>query len=277
MEVSRINFYNPNLNVYQNKVHNKQEKPEFEKNIQTSLYNQKGLNVSFGCIAKGIDEAEEICIKMLRKARQPKLTNGRGAAPRKFDEDDIKEIISSLRKIENPDDKKHIIEEVLLIEDEANGLKPDKHIIKKLVKLVADKPELERFALLEYAENDLKTVIEPLNAFIRLPKEKQNGLINILKDITDVNEEKLFKTKNAKDETIDTLYEHFREVLYTDEQLALNPAKAKDIKLQTVDLLTEDIKYFINGEDKYSDPTAQNKVVKVAHDVLNYFVSNYVR
>lgn len=266
--ISKINL-NLTPNYYYQSAQQTNKRPDYSRDIETSIYKQKGLNISFGCLAKGADEAEKICIGLLRKVKEGRR--------RKFAEDDIEEIIESIKNIKNPEDKKNIIEEVLTIQDNSTGLKPDKHIIKKLVKLVADKPEQERYALLEYAENDLKTVIEPLNAFIRLPKEKQNGLINILKDITDVNEEKFFTTKDAKDETIDTLYEHFRELLYADEELSRHPAKAKDLKLQTVDLLSDDLKYFINGEDMYSDPKAQNKVVKVAHDVLNYFVTNYLR
>lgn len=269
MEVNKINFYTPVTNLGLRLNNQKQEKPSFENNIQTSLYNQKGLNVSFGSLAKGIDKAEETCIQLLRKVRDGKR--------RKFAEDDIMEIITSIKKTKNPDDKKNIIEEVLTIKDDSTGLRPSNDIIKKLVKLVADKSEDERFALLEYAENDLKTVIEPLNAFIRMPKEKQNGLINILKDINEVNESNFFKTQDAKNETIATLYEHFRELLYVDEELSHNPARAKDLKLQTVGILSDDLKYFINERDKYSNPNAQNKVVKIAHDVLNYFVSNYLR
>ena len=276
MEVNRINLYSPKFNNYTALNKQPQEKPEFQNPIQTSLYNQKGLNVSFGCLAKGIDEAEEVCIKLLRKARIQKISRTKGASPRKFDEQDIKEIITSIRKIEKPEDKTHIIEEVLTIEDD-QGLKPEKGIIKKLVKLIADKPEEERFALLEYAENDLKTVYEPLNAFINLPKEKQNGLIGLLKEITDVNETKLFKSNQAQTETIDSLYEHFREVLYAEEELLkLPPAKANDFKLQTIDVLNNDIKYYINVPDNFADPKAQNKIINVAHKVFSYFIENTV-
>lgn len=268
MRLEKINLYSKNIFLSSQQKNRKSELPNYSINIETSIYNQKGLNVSFGCLAKGKDAVEESCIRLLRKVREGRR--------RKFAEDDIIEIVKDLRKIKKPKEKQNILEEILSIENENNGEKPDKNFIKQAIKLVTGKTESERYGILEFAQNDLKTTIKPLEAFSRLPEEKQNQLTKILKKIDDINEHKLFKSENEKNETVDSLYDLFRVALYADDDLSkMDISKADAYKISIIDLLNQDKKYFINLNG-YSDPQAKSKVVSVTNNIFNYFLDNYI-
>lgn len=266
MRLEKINSYNPNVFAVSSFSKKNSEAPNYNTNIETSIYNEKGLNVSFGCLAKGQDAVEETCIRLLRKVREGRR--------RKFAEDDIMEIINDLRGIGKKQDKQNILEEILTLEDENTGSKADKKVIKNVIKLISGKPEDERYGVLEYAMNDLKNGVEPLEAFANLPKEKQDKLIKILSKINDVNEKELFISEKAKDETLDSLYDYFRVVLYADDDLSrLDISKADAYKIDKVNLLNQDRKYF-NNLNSYSSTSAKQKIITVTNKVLDYFLDN---
>lgn len=265
MRLEKINLYNPNVFLSSPKK-NKAETLNYGTNIETSIYNQKGMNVPFGCLAKGKDAVEESCIRLLRKVREGRR--------RKFAEDDIMDIIKDLRGIRKKQDKQNILEEILTLENENDGSKPDKKVIKNVIKLITGKSEDERYGVLEYTMNDLRNSAEPLEAFAKLPKEKQDKLIKILSEINDVNEQKLFKSNEAKEETLDSLYDYFRVALYADDDLSrLDISKTDAYKIDKVDLLNQDRKYFKNL-NTYASPQAKQKIITLTDKVLNYFLDN---
>lgn len=273
MKINKLNLY-AYITDKTNSNKQKQSTTPSSENIQTSIYNQKGVQIPFCGIAKGIDEAENLCIKLLRGERIQKLTRSRGASPRKFDEYDIKEILTILKKTENPEDKPHIIEEVLQLENETNGIKPDKDIIKNVIKLISGKPEAERYGILEYTMNDLKNGVKPIEELSKLPEEKQNKLVKILKNISDINEHELFVSEKAKDETLDSLYDTFRIALYAEDDLSkLDISQANAYKLDKINILNQDRKYF-NDLPNYSTQEAKEKIISVSNSILNYFLDN---
>lgn len=246
----------------------KQAEPQTYTPVQTSLYNTKGLNLSFGSIVKGQDFIEEECIRMLRKVRENRY--------RKFAEDDIKEIITELHSAQKPSEKQNILQEVLEVENEDNGSKPDKKMIKQLVHLIAGRPEAERFAILEFAENELKYTTEPLTAFNNIPRKKQDKLVKILNKINNINEPGLFKSDRARIETIDSLYDLFRVPVYAEEDLRhMSKTQADSYKLEQLHLLRDDVKFF--QKDKYySDEKTKSKVTSTAYQIYNYFLENVI-
>ena len=152
MNVNPINL-NKNVNASQSQ---RAEKPvsSFEPEIQTSLYNTKGANVYFGSLAKGADVMEEQCVKILRAARD--------GMKRRFAENDIEDVLRILKSVKNSEEKPEIIKQVLTLDGEFVEKIPDRDMFKNLVKLIAQRPEHERFAILQFAENELQNSTKPI-------------------------------------------------------------------------------------------------------------------
>lgn len=253
---------------YSRQPANKQTACNADKQVQTSIYNTKGLNIAFGSLAKGQNYIEEECIHLLRKVREGRC--------RKFAEDDISEIISDLRKNKNTSEQPNVLQEVLTVENSENGQKPDKHFIKKLVKLVADNPEDERFAILEFAENELKTSTSPLSEFSNIPPENKKKLAVILKEISNINEPELFKSENARNEILDSLYDRFKVAVYAHEDLKTLPTAQKDAyRIEKINLLKDDMKFFQNSNN-YANNTSKTKTESVARQIYDYFLDNLI-
>lgn len=256
----------PKYMTVSNKISENQ--PEVSSSIQTSIYNTKGTNIWFGSLAKAQNAIEADCIQLLRKIRENRY--------RKFAEDDIQTIINDLRKVQKPDEKQHVLEEVLKVEDETSGLKPDKKIIKQLISINSGRPEDERFAILEFAENELQNSTEPLKAFASLPKEKQDKMVKILQKINDINEQNLYKSDNTRNETVNSLYDLFRVLVYTEDDLSKNVIKNTDkYKIEQLKLLQNDLKYFENYKG-YNNDIAKGKVTSTANRIYNYFLENII-
>lgn len=256
----------PKYTTFSNK--NSTKPQEVSCGIQTSIYNTRGANIWFGSLAKAQNVIEAECIQMLRKIRENRY--------RKFAEDDIQTIINDLRKVQNPNEKQHVLEEVLKVEDETSGLKPDKKIIKQLISINSGRPEDERFAILEFAENELQNATEPLKAFVNLPKEKQDKLVKILQKIDDINEQNLYKSDNTRNETVNSLYDLFRVLVYTEDDLSKNTIKNTDkYKIDQLKLLQNDLKYFENYNG-YNNNISKEKVTTTANQIYNYFLENII-
>lgn len=236
-----------------------------DNHIQTSLYNQKGVNVPFCGLAKGIDIFEEECISFLRQVRENRF--------RKFDENDIKEMLTSLRKEKTVENKKNILKEVFELEDEELNL-PAKQYLKKALNLIAGRNEEERFALLEFAQHEIKYATQPLEAFSKLPSEKQNKLIKILTKIDSVNEPVFFKTKDKNITITESLYDLFRTLVYAEDDLTkLKTTDIAKYKINTYHLLKNDMKYFDNI-DGYANEQSKLKVIDVTKAIYEYFLEN---
>lgn len=265
MEINQITFHNnKTLNPKQNcnPQNNNVEKPK----LDVSIYNQKGLNLPFCGLAKGLDEAEEACIYMLRKVREGRM--------RKYPENEIKEIVTSLRQIKNPEDKKAVLEEIFEVKDEFQGKKLEKDLIKNLIDINANRAEKQRYAVLEFAQNEIYNTTKPMNSFSKLTKEQQDKLIPILEDIESVNERKLFQSSKQQKEIINTLYEEFRVPVYAHEDLSkLQGKEAADYKIENAKLLNSDKKY-INNLDGYANKSSKEKINTILEKIFNYYMEN---
>lgn len=265
MEINQIAFHNNKIcNQKQNSIPKNYNvaKPK----LDVSIYNQKGLNLPFCGLAKGLDEAEEACIYMLRKVREGRM--------RKYPENEIKEIITSLRQIKNPEDKKAVLEEIFEVKDEYQGKKLEKDLIKKIIDINANRPENQRYAVLEFAQNEISNSTKPMNSFSKLPKEVQDKLIPILEDIESINERKLFKSTKVQNEIINNLYEEFRVPVYAHEDLnILQGQKAIDYKIENAKMLNSDKKY-INNLDGYANKTSKEKINTILEKIFNYYMEN---
>ncbi len=234
--------------------------------IQKSLYTQKGVYIPFCGLAKGQDFIEETCIHMLRKVREHRF--------RKFDENDIREIITSLKKVPTPEEKPHIIQEALILKDESTGENPPKSFVKKVINLIAGKPEDDRFAILEFAQQELNKATHPLFEFSQIPENNQTKLIKILKKINNTNETALYKNSEAQSETVDSIYDIFRTVVYAHNDLhKMNTNNANSYKLETLKLLYDDKKYMKNL-NTYSNENAKIKIIEITDNIINYFIEN---
>ena len=244
----------------------KQKISEKSRGLQKSLYNEKGVYIPFCGLAKGQDFIEETCISLLRKARENRC--------RKFTEDDIREILTDLRKTKSPEEKPHIIQEALTIENPETGEQPSKNFIKNVIKLTAGSHEAERFAILEFAQNELKTAAAPLETFLQLPEDKQSKLTKILKEINDANATELYKTEDTRIETIDSAYDIFRTAVYAHDDISrLGTHDADAYKIKTLKMLYSD-KNYMQNLDVYSCDNAREKIVSIAQNVINYFFEN---
>ena len=266
MKIEKVNLKYPN---YQNTA------PEENKintvscsrtSVQKSLYTEKGVYIPFCGLAKGQDFIEETCIKMLRKVREHRY--------RKFAEDDIREILTDLRKVNNPEEKPHIIQEALTLENENSCESPSKHFVKRVINLTAGKPEDERFAILEFAQHELNYATEPLAAFSKIPEEKQTKLLPILKQINEANDTEMFNSIQGHTETITSLYDIFRTAVYAHDDISkLSVPQANAYKVETLKSMNED-KKFMEKLDFYADKKAKENIISIVDNVMNYFIDN---
>lgn len=229
--------------------------------VETSIYNTKGANVYFGSLAKAQDAFEAECIQILRKVRNHRC--------RMFDEYDITEMLGSLRKEQNPANKTNVLKEIFCLESEEYAEKPDKNFLKRVLNLTAGRPEDERFAILEFAQYEFTSAKEPIAAFASLPKEKQDKLVKLLKDIDNVN------TINSESEYYnpEAMYDTFRTLVYAEDDLArIKGGEADTYKVNTYHTLKDDIEYFKNLT--YPDENIKQRVIPTVEKILNYFLEN---
>lgn len=259
MNVNPINL-NKNVNASKSQ---RAEKPvsSFEPEIQTSLYNTKGANVYFGSLAKGADVMEEQCVKILRAARD--------GMKRRFAENDIEDIVKSLRVVKNPEEKPEILQEIVAL-DEGIPI-PDKKLFKNIIRQIADKPENERFAILEFAGNEIENAAKPMEIFSKLPYRTQNNLTKLLCQIDDVNDNRLYKSESAREAVMNSLYDTFRVPLYAHEDLdKIDRAFRGRAKRENLEMLNADLNYYENL-DAYKDELAKLKVLSVVENIRDYF------
>lgn len=233
--------------------------------VDVSLYKQSGLPVAFCGLVKGADYAEENCIRFLRKIRENRR--------RKFDEQDIKEMLGYLKREKDPDNKENVLREVFYLESESDIKLPSKDFLKRALKLITGRPEDERFAVLEFAQHELNCAVKPLEAFSNISEQKQNKLIKILKNINELNDIPYSAAEPAPAVESESLYDLFRVLVYAEDDISrLSGAASDKYKIDTYHLLREDLKYFQNRE--YPAVNIKNKVNSIAADIYNYFLDN---
>lgn len=263
MKIDKISFTAPHMNYNNNSVNINSYASE--RNYQTSVYNTKGLNVYFGSLAKGDDVYENKCIKNLRAVREGRM--------RKFNEDEIKEIITSLKKVDNPAEKIDVLAEALTLLDEPVTA-PTTKFIKQIVDVNAGRTEDERFAVLEFAKNELEVATKPFEAFYSISKENQDKLVKILTKISELNENELYESEELRDKTLDSLYDIFRIPVYAHDDLTKSgKVESSEIKTESLKLLYDELKEVKQADDSLQDVT-HKKVVEVTEDIFNYFLDN---
>ncbi len=260
MYVNQVNLDKSFANY--KKLQNKpQQTKDYPSGIQTSLYNTRGMNVYFGSLAKGVDFIENECIDILRSAR-----NGRC---RRFAENDIQDIVNSLKYVAQPENKPYILQELLMIGD--SGKLPDNKLFKRLVALTANRPENERFAILEFAANELENATKPMEVFSKLPFKTQNNLTDLLCKIDYVNDSGLYKSDEARALTVNSLYDTFRVPLYAHEDMDKLPREFRILpKKENLKILDDDLKFY-EKQDVYKDEFSRQKVLYAVECIRDYF------
>lgn len=267
MQINSVSVYKNSSglgNVHRNNVTTNPEKQN--NSIQKSIYNSKGTNIYFGCLAKGADIVENECIDLLRSARYGRY--------RRFDENDITEILSKLKVVKKPEDKKNILLETLELDEEYTGVFADNKFFKRVLGLVANKSEQERFAILEFAANELQNAVRPLETFAKLSDAKQQNLAKLLVNIDDVNRQTFFKDNDTRVRAINALYDTFRVPLYSHDDIAnMNVFRVPSYKNKYRQILNDDMDYY-RKQDGYADAAAKSKVISVVDNIINYFEKN---
>ena len=264
MNVNPINL-NKNVNASQSQ---RAEKPvsSFEPEIQTSLYNTKGANVYFGSLAKGADVMEEQCVKILRAARD--------GMKRRFAENDIEDVLRILKPVKNSEEKPEIIKQVLTLDGESAEKIPDRDMFKNLLKLIAQRPEHERFAILQFAENELQNSTKPMEIFTKLPNNVQDDLTKLLVKIDDVNVSFFFKDDDALRSTVDSLYDTFRVALYGHYDIAnMDKVFKTSYKNRNLEILKAD-RNFYDKSDGFKSESAKRFILNVVDEIIDYFEKN---
>lgn len=244
----KINCINQSLMNYKYESQ-KSSNPVFENNIQTSIYNQKGVNLPFCGLFKATNMFEQNCAVLLRKQKDGRC--------RKFTEFDINDIITSLRNANNPNNMEKFLNDILYALEESQC---DKQSFKRIIKLIAGKSDDELYTVLAFADHELKNAAEPLKAFLELSTEKREKLMPLLERISAVD---------TSEETSSALYDTFRTLVYAyDDMPKLNGNSLNKYKIDTCNMLKDNIGYFENKSDE--------KAITIAKDIYRYFTDNMI-
>lgn len=220
-----------------------------ENNIQTSIYNQKGVTLPFCARFKPLNACEVNCILMLKGVKD--------GTRQRFRYLDIKGIFTYLRQEKEPQKMEKFLGDLL---DALNDTEYDKNSFKRIVQLTAGKSEDEQFVILGFVDHELNNAVEPLKAFCELPAEKRQKLMPFLERIS---------YSNASEDTTEALYDTFRVLVYADEDMAKLKGQALNkYKVDTCQILRDNIEYFENKGDKGT--------VSIAKDIYRYFTDNMI-
>ncbi|MBO5446612.1 hypothetical protein J6A34_03805 [bacterium] len=255
-----------------------------ENSIETSIYNQKGVQVPFcGLWSKSSTKIENECIELLQNIRNGKY--------KLFTPSESKKILQSLEQELCEEERPQILKEVMAITwDEAipgHGVKVDmfnaagepisRQFIQKLIKLNAGRSADDRLAVVEFAryEQDIGAT-EPLGAFFKLPEERLQELIPFLRRITDLNYAGDIFNDSPYEKYIPELYDHFRCLVYGIDDLSKPGTKLKkqQIKDELVEVLSDD--YFWRKDDYPSEETRKT-ILELVKDMNDYAMERIVK
>ena len=223
--------------------------PIYENNIQTSIYNQKGLTLPFGARFKPLNLCEENCVGMLRK-----INDG---THQRFLQNDVNEIMTSLRKEKDPKEMERFLGNLI---EALQDTECDKHSFKRLIQLIAGKSEDDQYTILAFADHELQNAVEPLKAFAELPADKRERLMPFLNRI---------HLEQSSEKTTEALYDTFRTLVYAEEDMSkLSGEALNKYKVDTCIMLRDNIGYFENNANENS--------VLIAKDIYHYFVDNMI-
>lgn len=257
----------PNFQIYKSpQPNNKNSGVSSPYQVETSLYDLKGGNVYFGALVKPHNSIEADCIQFLRKIRENRC--------RKFTEPDIDDMLQSLNKEKNSEEKVNVLKEIFCLECDEYGKTPNKNFLKQTLDLISGRKEDDRFAILAFAQHELNNAVKPLEPFYSLPAEKQNKLINILKDINNVTDMGYQGMLNSSDYNLEALYDTFRILVYAEDDLAkLSKQEAVNTyKVETFHTLKDSIEYFKSYN--YPNENIKQKVKAAVDNIQQYFLEN---
>ncbi len=219
--------------------------PKFE----TSIYKQKGVTIPFCAWAKGLNEVEEECIKLFRKARENRC--------RKYTEPEIIEFMNIIREGHKGKDQVELVKTLFELDgkifeknnDFSKIFNPrkakrrgrpkvkepkkdpiDAKLINNILNTTKNRSEQEYYAVLEFANHELNAgAVEPLGAFVNLAPEYQNKFLKLMTEINSINDmEKCPTIQDIVDkDTMFNLYENLRHAIYMTEDLPKLDAQGK--------------------------------------------------
>ena len=240
------------------------QKPDC-KSVETSIYNTKSSNVWFGGVLRFKNPLEEECAQFLRKVREKRC--------RKFTDFDISEMLNSLQKENEPSNRKTLLEEIFYIKPVQSGNVPDSAFYKRLLNMISGRPEDERYSILEFAQYEFDRVKNPILSLSKLPEDKQNKLVKILKKINDVDYMYCENSGKCKRYNPEVLYDIFRTLVSAEEDLVkLGKQEADSYKIETFHILKSDREYL--KKIPCSDVNVKQKE-KIAFDsMMEYLLEN---
>ena len=265
-------------------TNNQPETLSCENSIETSIYNQKGVQVPFcGIWSRSSTKIENECIELLQNIRNGKY--------KLFTPSESKKILQSLEQELCEEERPNIIKEVMAMTwDEAipgPGIKVDmfnaagepisRQFIQKLLKLNAGRSAEDRLAVVEFAryEQDIGAT-EPLGAFFKLPEERLQELIPFLRRISDLNYLSDGLGDSPYEKYLPDLYDHFRSLVYGIDDLSRRGTKQQkqQIKDELVEVLSDD--YFWRKDD-YPSEDARKIILELVKDMNDYAMERIVR
>lgn len=285
MQVDKIYTNNINIQTPQ-KTENtlaQAESSARESSIETSVYNQKGVQLPFCGLWSMSGRFEQECIDLLNSARNGKL--------KKFTKADIDQILKILSKEPNTSERPNILKEAFCLtwdETIPDGVKkidfydincepiPNK-FFKKFLKLVSGRDERDRLALLEFTKYELDNdATEPIGAFLQLPESRKQELIPFLRRITDLNTPDFFDPKPNGIECAGDLYDYFRSLVYALDDLShtRRAASKREIKEELINITIKD-DYF--EKLQYPDEKTREDVLKLIKDMNDYVLERIVK
>ena len=280
MQLDKVTSNNVNMQT-QHKAEISNSQPEAlscKNSIETSVYNQKGVQVPFcGFWSKCSNKVENECIDLIQNIRNGKY--------KLYTPSEAKKILQSLEQEICEEERPQILKEVMAMTwDDAipgPGIKVDmynasgepisRQFIQKLIKLNAGRSADDRLAVVEFAryEQDIGAT-EPLGAFFKLPEERLQELIPFLRRISDLNYEGEAFATSPYEKYIPELYDHFRSLVYGIDDLSKTGKKVKkqQIKDDLVEVITGDMEYYQNAE--YPNKEVKQRILELVEDMNEY-------
>ncbi len=250
--------------------------------VDKSIYNSKGSSVYFCGLVRGLSRVEEDIANELRQF----MVDGK----RKFNEHSIRDFMEHIQKAKTTEDKKFMREALdALLLDEENQMKymSDGRVVRnvfndyepkdlnKVLKSFVDRSEEDKFALLDFAEYELRNATDPMTSFNNLPRKTQDDLLKLIHKVKDLHYGDMMADNGLDTEACDGLYDLFKVAMYAHEDLSkLSAVEAKLYKQEQLEIIRSDIDYWQKC-DKFADEKQKQKTIAFAKDVLNYFEKTF--
>lgn len=262
MRVQNVQFYNP-IYPMRPKAGNQSEVCDNVTRLDTSIYAQKGVNVSFGKWNKGSNKLEQDCIDLFRGIWD-------GKKGRKYDEYNIEAFMANLKEGHDKHDPLELISAMFDTFSDAHlklfttKRRPEAESVNAVLKLTKGMDENEYFDVLTLFAHDLESgEPRPLVALASLPEESR---AKIMPFVGRVNRFDFgtFKDEAVQEKTVYDLYEDLRHLIYSayDEPTA-TPQK----KLDNLAALRFELKKYRAAKEDFLSDEAHSRFVGVLNDM----------